>query len=304
MADAKKDPREEHRKRLREKFMEHGLEKLTEAEVLELLLSFGTPRKDCKLTARAMLARFGTIRDVFEASSEDLAAIEGAGPANIVAIKFIHAVAGRFLEKRLVGRSYFNSSSQINEYLRHEMESLEKEVFKIIYLDHNNAIINIENVSQGSITGAHVHPREVLERAINLKSSCLVFVHNHPSGNIAPSEEDQRLTRRLVHITYLSEIMVLDHVIIGKNNEYFSFRDKGLISLYEQEIKETYKLNPRPSGGLLHEANPVTYTPVRLKSRSKKGTLAGVGYQTPSQPETPAVAAPKPELNKEDDEDE
>ncbi|MGL4208692.1 MAG: RadC family protein [Candidatus Adiutrix sp.] len=272
MVAPKKKPQEGHRKRLRDKFMEHGIDKLTNAEILELLLSFGTPRKDCKLTARAMLEKFGTLRDVFEANDSLLSKIEGAGPANIVAIKFVHAVAGKFLEKRLVGRSYLSSSSHVLEYLRHSMESLEKEVFKVIYLDNNNAVICLENLSHGSIAEAHVHPREVLERAIALKSSCMVFVHNHPSGKVTPSEGDLKLTRRLVHLAYLGEMLVLDHIIIGKEGDFFSFKDNGLIILYEQEIRESYRLAPRPSGGLLHESNPVIYGTF-LSKKNKKRTI-------------------------------
>lgn len=268
MSEKTKDSREGHRGRLRNKYLEHGLEKLTEAEVLELILSFGTPRRDCKDTARAMLKHFGSIRDVFEADPELIQQIPGAGPANIVAIKFIHDIAGKYLEQRLVGKTYLSSSVQVFEYLRHDLENLDKEVFKLIHLNNNNVILSIEDLSQGSITGAYVHPREVLERAIALRTSSLVFVHNHPSGNVRPSESDQRLTRRLVHVAYLADITVLDHVIVGQGGDYFSFKDQGLIRLYDGEVRETYQLPPRPSGGLLHEQQLVSYTPVKLRSKA------------------------------------
>ena len=273
MTDKKRDPREGHRGRLRDKFLEHGLDKLTEAEVLELLLSFGTPRKDCKLAARTMLETFGSIRNVFEADPKLLSGINGAGPANIVAIKFIHAVAGKYLEQRLEGRSYLNSSREIFEYLRHDLENLDHEVFKVIYMDHSNAIIKLEDISRGSITEAHVHPRQLVARAIALKATCLVFVHNHPSGNTEPSDDDQKLTRRLVHVSHMMEMIVYEHIIIGKNGEYFSFRDEGLIAIYFQEVRETYRIGPRPGGGLLHEQSPLTYNP-RPRHRRRKSVAA------------------------------
>ncbi len=158
MTERKKDPREGHRQRLRDKFLEHGLDKLTDAEVLELLLTFGTPRRDCKITARAMLERFGSIREVFEADPVLLAQIAGAGPTNIVAIKFIHAVAGKFLEKSLKGRDYLNSPEQVIAYLRHDLESRDKEIFKLFHLDNNNAIIEVEDLSRGTVSEAHVAP--------------------------------------------------------------------------------------------------------------------------------------------------
>lgn len=276
-----RDPREGHRQRLREKFWDYGLDKMTDAEVLELLLSFGTPRRDCKMTARAMLEKFGTIRDVFEAPREELATVAGAGPANVVAVKLIHAVSGKYLEKRLIQRDYLASSAQVLEYLRHDLESSDKEVFKLIHLNSDNKVLAMEDISQGSISEAYVHAREVLERAIGLKSSSLVFVHNHPSGCPEPSEADQRLTRRLVHLAYLAEMIVMDHIIMGHGGDYFSFRDRGMISLYEQEVRETYRLKPRPGGGLMHETNASTYY-------TKKVMKAGKGRKTGSEAMTVA----------------
>lgn len=270
MAERKKDAREGHRQRLRNKFLEHGLEKLTDEEIVELLLSFGTPRRDCKQSARDMLKKFGRIRDVFESSADELAEIAGVGPNNIVAIKFIHAVSGRFLEQRLTGKVYLNSSKQIIEYLRHSLENQDKEIFKVIHLDHNNAIIRIEDLSRGSISSAYVHPRELLERVIALKSSGLVFIHNHPSGNVRPSDKDVKLTRHLVHLNFMAEIKVLDHIIIGKGGEYYSFKDQGLLHIFEQEIKLTYNMQPRPSGALLNESNPLEHVPAKIKLRTPK----------------------------------
>ena len=288
MAEKKKDPREGHRGRLRDKYLKYGIGKLTEAEVLELLLSFGTPRKDCKLTARAMLEHFGTLREVLEASRDALAAIDGAGPYSVFAVKFVRDVSGLYLEHRLRGREYLNSSEEINEYLRHELEGLDKEVFKVIYLDTNNVIMGVEELSQGSVNEAHVYPREVLERALLRRASCLVFVHNHPSGNVDPSRDDQQLTRRLVHIAHIANITVMDHLIIGRDGEYFSFRDNGMLNIYSQEIGETYKLDPRPGGGLLHEQKPVSYTKIKLKYKSKKAKENGI-IQPPPPPQPSRV---------------
>ncbi len=262
-----KDVREGHRGRLRQKYLEGGLQQLTEAEILELLLTFGTPRRDCKLTARAMLARFGTLRDVFEAEAELLAQVEGAGPNNILAVKLINDIAGLFLERRLVERTMLLGSEQIMTYLRHSMENLPREVFKVIFLDNGNAVISIDEMSEGTVTAAHLHPRTFVEKAIKYNSTYMVLVHNHPSGRVVPSEDDQRLTRKLVHVAYMSEMLVLEHLIIGRGGEFFSFRDNGLISIYESEIRETYKTQPLASGGLLHESLPVTYKDVKLKTK-------------------------------------
>ena len=229
-----------HRQRLRQKFTDHGLDKFTHEEIVELLLTFGTPRRDCKQAARSLLKTFGSIRDVFEADPSELSKVKDLGPNNIVAIKFIYAVAGRYLEQRLVGRDYLSSSQKVHQYLKHHLENLSKEVFKVIYLDGANGVLALEDVSRGTVGGAHVHPREVIERSLARGAAGLVFAHNHPSGRTKPSPDDFRVTRQLVHSASLVEIKVIDHLIIGRGNDYFSFRDQGHLDRYENEFKRFY----------------------------------------------------------------
>jgi DNA repair protein RadC len=234
------DVRAGHRQRLKDKFKQNGLEKLTDEEVVELLLVFGTPRRDCKQAARALLKKFGSIRDVFEAGPAQLAEVDGVGPNNVVAIKFIYEVAGKYLEQRLVGREYLSSSQKVYAYLSHHLEHLDKEVFKVIYLDAANGVIALEDAARGTVNEAVVHPREVIERALALHASALVFAHNHPSGKTNPSPDDYRLTRQLLHGAHLMDLRVLDHLIIGSNRQYFSFRDQGHLARYENEIRHFY----------------------------------------------------------------
>ncbi|MEW6267338.1 MAG: DNA repair protein RadC [Thermodesulfobacteriota bacterium] len=235
--DPARDPRAGHRQRLRDKFLGGGLDKFTDEEIVELLLIFGTPRRDCKQAARGLLQAFGSIRGVFEAEPGDLAGITGVGSSNIVAIKFIQAVAGRYLEQRLIGREFLASSTKVFAYLRHYLENMPKEVFKVIYLDGANAVIALEDASRGTVGAAHVYPREVLERALALQAAGLVFVHNHPSGKVQPSPSDFRLTRQLLHAAHVLDLKVVDHLIIGRGQDYFSFRDEGHLNRYEQELK-------------------------------------------------------------------
>lgn len=235
-----KDPRLGHRQRLRQKFREHGLDKFTDEEVVELLLTFGTPRRDCKQAARELLRKFGSIRAIFEADLKDLARIKDIGPNNPVAIKFISEVAGRYLEQGLIGRDYLGSSVKVHQYLQHDLENLAKEVFKVIYLDGANGVIGIENLTHGTVGAANVHPRELIERALSKHAAGLVFAHNHPSGNVQPSADDFRLTRQLVHAARLVEMNVIDHIIVGKGGQYFSFRDQGHLSRFENEFRQFY----------------------------------------------------------------
>ena len=115
------------------------------------------------------------------------------------------------------------------------MRDLKKEVFKVIYLNSQNQIIDIADLFEGTIESTPVHPREIIEAAIKHNAVFLIFVHNHPSGDPEPSKSDKQLTRDLVFIGNVTQIKALDHIIIGENR-YFSFADAGLIKKYEDDF--------------------------------------------------------------------
>jgi DNA repair protein RadC len=226
-----------HRQRLRDKFLEIGIDGFTDAEVLELLLTLGTPRKDCKEPAREALLQFGSFSAVLEAPVRKLQEVKGIGPKNGFAIKFIHAAADRYLEKRLNKKEYLLSSTQVADYLRHSMIGLKHEVFKTIFLDSSNAIIITEDIAEGSINSNTIYPRELIKLALKHHAASIVIAHNHPSGSVKPSNEDRKLTSSLYLACSLIQIRLLDHLIIGSGNQVFSFADHGLINeIHQQHI--------------------------------------------------------------------
>ena len=219
---------EGHRQRLRDRFMERGLDGFSDAEILELLLSFGTPRSDCKEPARAALKQFGSLAAVLEEPLGSLQAIKGIGPKNGFAIHFIQAVAGHYLKDRLKEKRYLHSSSEVRDYLLHSLRGLKKEVLTVIYLDSSHAILDSETVAEGSINVNTVYPRELLKKALDKNAAALIIAHNHPSGSLDPSAQDMQLTRTLWLLGGLMQIQVLDHIIIG--NGSYSFADHGLMT--------------------------------------------------------------------------
>ncbi len=221
-----------HRKRLREKFINSGLKGFHDYEIIELLLSLGTPRKDCKPSAKAAIERFKTLRGVLEASPEELQQIDGIGPHSAFGIKLVQEVAREFLKERIIDQPVYKSAQEIFDYLYHSMRDLKKEVFKVLYLNSQNQIIDTEDLFAGTVNSSAVAPREVVESAIKNKATSLIFVHNHPSGNPEPSQSDRELTRDLVYAGSIMRIKVVDHIIIG-NNKFFSFAGEGLIEEYE-----------------------------------------------------------------------
>jgi DNA repair protein RadC len=224
-----------HRKRLREKFISSGLAGFHDYEIVELLLSLGTPRKDCKQQAKDAIKRFKTLRGVLEASLEELQEIDGIGPHSAFGIKLVQEVAREFLKARIIDTPIYKSSQEIFDYLYHSMRDLKKEVFKVIYLNSQNQIIEIVDLFEGTVNSSVISPREVMEGAIKHNAAALIFVHNHPAGNPEPSGNDKEVTRDLVYAGSIMRIRVLDHIIIGENR-YFSFAGEGLIEEYELDF--------------------------------------------------------------------
>ncbi len=225
-----------HRGRLRERFLERGLDALRDDEIIELLLTLGTPRRDCKAPARELLAEMGSLRRVFEASVEELSAIKGVGPSNAMAIRLIHEVARKYLETRMTESTFLTGSSDVYDYLRHSMRDLDIEVFKVIYLDTRQAVISMEDLFVGTMSYNVIYLRELLRKALNSNAASIVVAHNHPSGDPSPSPEDKSLTRDIVFSTSLIEVKLLDHVIVGEDC-FYSFADRGLIEVYLREFR-------------------------------------------------------------------
>lgn len=224
-----------HRKRLREKFLKGGLEGFHDYEIVELLLSLGTPRQDCKPQAKEALRRFKTLRGVMEAAPQELQEIKGIGPHSVFGIKFMQAVAREFLKEKSLQRTVCSSSQEIFEYFYHTMRDLKKEIIKIVYLNSQNQILEIQDFGQGTVDSSHIYPREVIEGALKCHAVGMVMVHNHPSGYPEPSASDFSLTRNMVLSGTAMQVKILDHIIIG-DNRFYSFAGQGILEKYEAEI--------------------------------------------------------------------
>ena len=228
---------EGHRKRLREKFLNSlTLDGFHDYEVIELLLTLGTPRKDCKDTAKAALEKFKTLQGVFEASPHELQEIKGIGPMNLFGIKFIKAVSERYLEKKLIKKDPVSNSKELFDYLYHSMRDKNRECFKVLFLDAKNRVISTETLFEGTLTASSVYPREVVAAALSHHAAALIFAHNHPSGEPQPSPEDIAITRQLVFACRVIGITVHEHLVIG-DNTYFSFADQGYIARMNREFE-------------------------------------------------------------------
>jgi len=217
-----------HRQRLRERFLDSGLQGFQDYEVIELLLTLGTPRSDCKQAAKDVLKKFGSLNAVLEADPKELQEIDGIGPNNVFGLKLTQTVARRYLADRVIGYDIITSSDEVLDYLKHNLRDKKKEIFSVIYLNGRNEIIGMEELFQGSLTTTAVYPREVVKKVLKQNAAALIFVHNHPSGNLNPSQEDIKITKKLKDAVATIDVKVHDHLIIA-GNDYYSLADNNLI---------------------------------------------------------------------------
>lgn len=226
---ASKSPTSEgHRQRIRDRFFQNGIESFHDYEVLELLLTLATPRKDMKPQAKELLHRFGSLSGVLEAPVSVLIDINGIGRANIFALKLPHAVGRRYLFEQVKGKDYLRSSRTVKDYLTHNLRERNREIFMVIFLDGQNQIIKMEELFTGTLSTSAIYPREVVQKVLDYDAANVILVHNHPSGGLTPSSSDRAVTQKLQTALTAIDVNVLDHLIVG-GNEFFSFADHRLL---------------------------------------------------------------------------
>ncbi len=225
-----------HRKRLRERFLKNGINGFHDYEIIELLLSLNTPRKDCKQSAKQLLKRFKTFQAVLEANIESLCEIKGIGIANSLGIRLIKEIADKYLETKIISKDVVQNHNDLMEYLNQIIGHKTKEVFMGIFLDARNKVLRSEILFTGTLTTSSVYPREVIIKALQYNAASIILAHNHPSGEVEPSISDIQITKRLSFALKYVGIILHEHVIIGEKKTY-SFADHGLISKFNKEFE-------------------------------------------------------------------
>lgn len=214
--------------RPREKMKEQGAGRLSNAELLAIILRTGYREETAIHLAEKVISCAGGLRFLPDYTLEELQKIKGIGLAKAVQIKAAlelgRRIAASFRPKTLS----LSSPQEVAGFLMEEMRYYRKEYFKIILLNTKNQIISLEDISVGSLNSSIVHPREIFNVPIKKSAAAIILVHNHPSGDPHPSREDLEVTTRLVDAGKILGISVLDHIIVGEKS-YFSFKEKGLL---------------------------------------------------------------------------
>lgn len=207
-----------HRGRLRARFLQGGLDAFLDYEIVELLLTLGTPLRDCKQMAKDAIQKFGGLRTVLDASSEELQQIKGIGPSNVFGLKLFQAVSERYAKEKLTEKITLSSSQDVADFLQKSIGKEKQEHFVMLSLDSRNSLIKVSDISKGTLNASIVHPRDVFKEAIEVSAAQIIVAHNHPSENPEASPEDVAITRRLGEISRIFDIELLDHIIVTSND--------------------------------------------------------------------------------------
>ena len=216
------------KERPRERLLQQGSQHLTEAELLGILLGKGAREKTAIDLARELLARYESLQKLFSRSPSELTKVKGIGPAKAASLMAAFELVRRIQSKDEDDRPTFKRSSDVANHYLSLMRDLRKEVFKVLLLNRANRLLKEVHISEGTLDASIVHPRDVFREALLEPAAGIILIHNHPSGNPSPSEEDLRITKQLVEAGRLLGIKVYDHIILA-GERYRSLADDGLL---------------------------------------------------------------------------
>jgi DNA repair protein RadC len=214
--------------RPRERLMKYGAGSLSDAQLLAIILRTGGGGRGVLNLAMALLDTFKGLRNIDGASLRDLLSIKGLGTAKIAQLKAAFELGKRLMSESSGNTPVFSSSNSVYSYFASRCKNLKKEMFLCALLDTKNRLIREVKVSEGTLTNSLIHPREAFKEAVRESAASVIFIHNHPSGDPVPSEDDRVVTERLKATGDIIGIPVLDHVIIG-DGCYVSLKEKGIL---------------------------------------------------------------------------
>lgn len=214
--------------RPKEKLISFGAEKLSDAELIAVVLQSGLKGMDAMELARLLLVQFGGLRGLLAASREDICDVKGLGDSKFARLAVIMELGNRCRLEVLKTRDVLNGAKRTKEYLKAKYQGQDSEIFSCLFLDSQHQLIIVEELFNGTIDGAAVYPREVVKKCLKYASAAVIFAHNHPSGIAEPSQADIAITAKLKAALSTIDVRVLDHLIIGDPN-ITSLAERGLL---------------------------------------------------------------------------
>lgn len=218
---------ENHRKRLKQRFLRAGLENFDDLYILELLLFYCVPRKDTNLLAHKLLERFGTLPNVLDASVEELKKVDGVGDGIVTFFLLLRDTERVCQIRRNAQIAIVNSHEDIKKHMLAQMNNQRNETVYMMCLDAKRKILSIEKVGEGSVNSANVPIRRIVELALASNATTVILGHNHPGGLAFPSQEDINTTIYVAKALRAVEVYLADHVIVA-DGEYVSLAQSGV----------------------------------------------------------------------------
>jgi DNA repair protein RadC len=214
--------------RPREKLIQKGPDFLSDAELLAIFLRTGCKGKSAVDLSREVLKQFNGLRGLLAADRKSFCQAKGLGDAKFTQLQAVLEMSRRFLSETLVKGQSFNHASTVKDFLLTQLRHQQREIFATLFMDNQHHLLAYENLFEGTINCAHVHPREVVKRCLHHNAAAVIFAHNHPSGIAEPSSSDEHITKELCRVLEILDIRVLDHMIVG-DNTVLSFAERGLL---------------------------------------------------------------------------
>lgn len=241
--DKNKNLHEGHRQRLLEQVHNSGLDNMTEVQILEFVLTFFIPRKDTNELAHILLNEFGSFKNVLDASQTDLLKIDGIGERTAKLITLLPHIFFHYRESGYKNKPIFiHNLNEAVDFLIDIFDSKIDEEFYILFFSPSQQLIKFEKLSTGNQNEVSISCQDIVNKALKYKPSYIMLAHNHPNGYAFPSNDDIATTNKIIKMLMYHQLMVMDHVIIGKNG-YYSFSQNNLInSIYDNEVRAENKL--------------------------------------------------------------
>ena len=220
---AEENPHAGHRARLRTRYLQAGTGGMTDFDLLELLLTYAIPRRDVKIPARTLLEKFHSLGHIMDARYTDISSVAGISENSALLFRIIKELCERYLHEKMAGENVLDCPQAVENYARMKLGGCTEEVMLVIYVNVQNCVMDSRIVSRGTVDSAIIYPREIAAEALAGKASGVILVHNHPGGNVTPSDDDVEFTKKVKRALNVLDIVLLDHLIVSRNAAYSIF---------------------------------------------------------------------------------
>ena len=241
MAKEKVGLHDGHRQRLKNKFLENGFQGFEPHNILELLLFYSIPRKDTNEIAHKLINHFGSLKDVFDASFDELIQIDGIKESSATLIKMVPQIASRYASDSLRETTVYDTANKIGEYFVNKYFGEQREIVYVMLLNNKFELLTVAKIHEGSVNSTYVSARKILDLVVKHNASMVVLVHNHPNGTVCPSNDDIETTANLMAAFNAFDIRLIEHFVVAGNEFCPIIHNTGSLQVENSSQKPAFK---------------------------------------------------------------